>query len=226
MVTNERITAYLHSLDKDAKPFFDALRKQAEAEDVPIIRREMESFLRMILLIHRPEQILEIGTGTAYSTLFFADNCCSVRKIVTIENYQPRIEEARQNIDSFLQMRPKDADPLSIDLLEADATTAIHALNETFDFIFLDGPKAQYIGMLPQLLKLLKEGGILLADNVLQEGDLIDSRYVTPRRQRTIHERMRDYVWDVMHRDDLESTLLTIGDGVTLSVKKGNHDGM
>ena len=226
MVTNERITAYLHSLDKDAKPFFDALRKHAEAEDVPIIRREMESFLRMILLIHQPEQILEIGTGIAYSTLFFADNCGSVRKIVTIENYQPRIEEARQNIESFLQMRPKDADPLSIDLLEADATTAIHALNETFDFIFLDGPKAQYIGMLPQLLKLLKEGGILLADNVLQEGDLIDSRYVTPRRQRTIHERMRDYVWDVMHRDDLESTLLTIGDGVTLSVKKENHDGM
>ena len=145
---------------------------------------------------------------------------------MTIENYPPRIEEAQRNIESFRQMRPDDAKPLSLEVLEADAVTAIDALKETFDLIFLDGPKAQYIVMLPQLLNLLKDGGILLADNVLQEGELIDSRYVTPRRQRTIHERMRDYVWEVMHRSDLESTLLTIGDGVTLSVKKENNGRM
>ena len=117
-----------------------------------------------------------------------------------------------------------EPDAPSIELLEADAVSEIGKLTDTYDLIFLDGPKAQYIVMLPQLLQLLKEGGVLLADNVLQDGDLIDSRYVTPRRQRTIHERMREFIWAVMHRDNLESTVLTIGDGVTLSIKKGNHD--
>lgn len=218
MVTNERLTAYLHSLDQDAKPFFEALRKQAEAEDVPIIRREMERFLRTLLQIHRPEHLLEIGTGIAYSTLFFADNCDSLKAITTIENYPPRLKEARKNIDAYLKERG-DTD-LRIDLLDANATSVIDTLTGPYDFIFLDGPKAQYIGMLPQLMSLLKDGGILLADNVLQDGDLVDSRYVTPRRQRTIHERMREFVWEVMHRENLESTLLPIGDGVTLSVKK------
>ena len=218
MVTNERLTAYLHSLDQDAKPFFEALRKQAEAEDVPIIRREMERFLRTLLQIHRPEHLLEIGTGIAYSTLFFADNCDSLKAITTIENYPPRLKEARKNIDVYLKERG-DTD-LRIDLLDANATSVIDTLTGPYDFIFLDGPKAQYIGMLPQLMSLLKDGGILLADNVLQDGDLVDSRYVTPRRQRTIHERMREFVWEVMHRENLESTLLPIGDGVTLSVKK------
>ena len=223
MVTNERLTAYLHSLDKDAKPFFEALRKKAEEADVPIIRREMESFLRTLLMVHQPAHILEIGTAVGYSALFLADNAGSVKTITTIENDPQRAGEARENIRDYLQQR-EEPDAPSIELLEADAVSEIGKLTDTYDLIFLDGPKAQYIVMLPQLLQLLKEGGVLLADNVLQDGDLIDSRYVTPRRQRTIHERMREFIWAVMHRDNLESTVLTIGDGVTLSIKKGNHD--
>ena len=221
MVTNERITTYLHSLDTDAKPFFDELRREAKAKEVPIIRREMESFLRTLLRIQKPEHILEIGTGIGYSALFFADHCESIKTVTTIENDPSRAKEAREHMAAYLREHGQSP---SIELLEEDAGSVIGTLSGPYDLIFLDGPKAQYIVMLPQLVKLLKTGGILLADNVLQDGDLIDSRYVTPRRQRTIHERMREYVWEVMHREDLESTLLTIGDGVTLSVKKENND--
>ena len=103
------------------------------------------------------------------------------------------------------------------DTSSANTFSGIHV--STYDLIFLDGPKAQYIHMLPILLDLMPVGGLLIADNVLQEGDIIDSRYITPRRQRTIHERMRDFIWEVKHNENLETTVLTVGDGVTVSRK-------
>lgn len=220
MIINERFTAYLHSLEDDIPPFFEELRKAAEAADVPIIRRETERFLKMLLAIHKPSSILEIGTGVAYSTLVFADSCQQVKKITTIENYPPRIEAAKVNVDAFFADERRNREDLTIDLLEEDATDAVACLDGPFDFIFLDGPKAQYIVMLPDLIRLLKTGGVLVADNVLQDGDLIESRFVTPRRQRTIHERMRQFIWETMHHEQLTSSLLTVGDGMIVSVKK------
>lgn len=219
MIINERFTAYLHSLEDDIPPFFEELRKAAEAADVPIIRRETERFLKMLLAIHKPSSILEIGTGVAYSTLVFADSCQQVKKITTIENYPPRIEAAKVNVDAFFADERRNKEDLTIDLLEEDATDAVACLDGLFDFIFLDGPKAQYIVMLPDLIRLLKTGGVLVADNVLQDGDLIESRFVTPRRQRTIHERMRQFIWETMHHEQLTSSLLTVGDGMIVSVK-------
>lgn len=219
MIINERFTAYLHSLEDDIPPFFEELRKAAEAADVPIIRRETERFLKMLLAIHKPSSILEIGTGVAYSTLVFADSCQQVKKITTIENYPLRIEAAKVNVDAFFADERRNREDLTIDLLEEDATDAVACLDGPFDFIFLDGPKAQYIVMLPDLIRLLKTGGVLVADNVLQDGDLIESRFVTPRRQRTIHERMRQFIWETMHHEQLTSSLLTVGDGMIVSVK-------
>ena len=220
MVVDERLTAYLHSLDGDPDSFFKNLRSLADRENVPIIRRETERFLKTLLLLKKPERILEIGTGIAYSTLVFAEYGKQVKELITIENYPPRIEEAKTYIQKYLcEEKEKDRE-LSIELLEKDAKEAIAHVSGTFPFIFLDGPKAQYIVMLPVLKKLLSPGGILLADNVLQDGELIDSRYATPRRQRTIHERMREFIWEVMHDPQLETTLLTVGDGMTLSIRK------
>ena len=93
-------------------------------------------------------------------------------------------------------------------------------LEGPFDLIFLDGPKGQYISYLPEFMRLLPEGGLLLADNVLQDGELVRSRYAIPKRQRTIHSRMREFIWQIKHMDELETSLITIGDGVTLSMRK------
>jgi len=133
--------------------------------------------------------------------------------ITTVENYEERIAAAENNISKFgIKER--------ITLIGKDAQEVLPALDGTYDLIFLDAAKGQYITFLPDILRLLPRGGILLADNVLQDGELVRSRYTTPRRQRTIHDRMREFIWDIKHSDELETTLLTVGDGLTLSVRK------
>ena len=93
-------------------------------------------------------------------------------------------------------------------------------LEGVYDFIFMDAAKGQYIHFLPDILRLLPEGGLLVSDNVLQDGDVLESRYAVPRRNRTIHARMREYLYELTHHPQLETCILPVGDGVTLSVKK------
>ena len=208
MIVNENLTTYLHSLDQNGPDWLEKIRTEAIAAEVPIIRREMESFIRVLFMITGPERILEIGTGVGYSALFM-ESCLDTVSIVTIENYAPRLVTARENLEGHDRIR----------LLEADAKEALKHMEDPFDFIFLDAAKAQYITMLPDLLRLMKTGSLLLADNVLQEGNLIQSRYIIPRRQRTIHSRMREFLWEVTHHPQLTSSVVTIGDGVVLSTK-------
>ncbi len=213
MIVSERLTTYIHSLERDGGPFFENLRETALKDDVPIIRRETESFLRVFLKTNIAQnenpKILEIGTAIGYSALVFEDIMPNA-KIDTIENYEPRLKKARENLKGHA----------SISLIEGDALEIIKKLEGIYNLIFLDAAKAQYINMLPDLLRLMKKESILIADNVLQEGDLIESRFVTERRQRTIHERMREFLYEIKHRDDLETTILTVGDGISVSVKK------
>lgn len=209
MIIDPNITTYLYSIEPEGPAYLERLREHAEQEQVPVIRREMEPFMRVLLAMAQPDHILEIGTGIGYSALFM-NSCVKQAKITTIENYEPRLKEARKNLQEYD----------TITLVEEDAAETVKKLQGPFDFIFLDAAKAQYIVMLPDLLRLLPKGGILLADNVLQDGELIRSRYVTPRRQRTIHSRMREFIWEVKHSPELETSLVTIGDGVVLSVKK------
>ncbi len=208
MIVDQNITTYIHSLDPDVPEYLASLREYAEANDVPIIRQEMESFMKVLLKLAKPARILEIGTAIGYSALFM-NECLQDVQIVTMENYEPRLQEARKNLAGYD----------NITLIEGDAVQNIRELRKGFDMIFLDAAKAQYIVMLPDLLRLLNDGGILLADNVLQDGELIKSRYVTPRRQRTIHSRMREFIWEVKHRPELTASVITIGDGVVLARK-------
>lgn len=213
MIVNPDVTTYIHSLEKEPPALFESLRTFAAQNDVPIIRREMESFIKVLLEMKKPERILEIGAGIAYSTLFMAFNTPEETMITTIENYGPRIAEAEKNIkESGMNGR--------ITLIADDAANVLKTLEGPFDFIFLDAAKGQYMAFLPEITRLLPKGGILLSDNVLQEGDLVRSRYATPRRQRTIHERMREFVRELKHSEDYDTSVITIGDGVTLSIKK------
>ncbi len=211
MIVNERITTYIHSLESDNPEYLETLRATAEKTGVPIIRREMESFLRVLLEIKKPKHILEIGTGTAFSAIFMAS--CSRAHITTIEKSPKRLKLAGSNI-----LKNGLADRIT--LIEGDAGSAMPFLAGPYEFVFMDAAKGQYISFLPEIIRLMPKGGLMLSDNVLQDGDLIESRYITARRQRTIHERMREYIWEVKHNPALDTTVITIGDGVTLSIKK------
>ena len=131
----------------------------------------------------------------------------------SIENYEKRIPIARQN---FKKAGKED----QITLLPGDAQEVLKTLTESFDFIFMDAAKGQYINFLPDVLRLLKPGGILISDNVLQDGDIIESHFAVERRNRTIYKRMREYLYVLKHHDELETSILPLGDGVTISIKK------
>jgi predicted O-methyltransferase YrrM len=132
--------------------------------------------------------------------------------ITTIENYDKRIPIAREN---FVRFGKQD----KIKLIEGDALKILPTLDGTYDFIFMDAAKGQYINYLPDILRLLSSGGILVSDNVLQDGDIIESKYAVVRRDRTIHTRMRDYLYELKHNDSLTTVILPVGDGITVSVR-------
>lgn len=214
MIVNERIISYIHSLEKTNSEVLEKIEHQAHLDNVPIIRKEMESFLRVMLFLKKPKRILELGTAVGYSAILMSECIASDAKIVTIENYEKRIPIARENI----ALAQKDS---VIELLEGDAMKIMPELEENqFDFVFMDAAKAQYIYFLPEVLRIMKKGAVLITDNVLQEGDLIESKYVVQRRDRTIHKRMRKYLETVKNHSELETSIVPLGDGITVSVKK------
>jgi predicted O-methyltransferase YrrM len=213
MIVNERITSYIHSLETDNSPVLEEMAEYAAKTDVPIIRKEVESFMRVLLELKKPKKILELGTAIGYSAILMSECLDKDGKIVTIENYDKRIPIAKENIK-------KAGKEEVITLIEGDALEILPEINEKFDFIFMDAAKAQYINFLPHTLRLLNDGGILLADNVLQEGDIIESRYAVTRRDRTIHSRMREFLYQIKHMEELTTTIIPIGDGMSLSIRK------
>lgn len=217
MIVEERMVTYMNSLDRGNTPFLNELEQEAIQNRVPIIRREMQSFLKVLLQIKAPKRILEVGTAVGFSTLLMSTYNPVKCEIVTIENYEKRIPIARKN---FQKSGRED----QFTLLEGDAQEVLKTLTEPFDFIFMDAAKGQYIHFLPEVLRLLKVGGILLSDNVLQDGDLIESHFAVERRNRTIYKRMREYLYVLKHHELLETSILPLGDGVTLSIKKQQEE--
>lgn len=218
MIIDERYVTYLHSLERRNSEFLEKLEVEAIQTRVPIIRKETQGLLRFLISFSCPQKILEVGTAIGFSALFMEEVNPVACQITTIENYDKRIPIARHN---FQLANKSDC----ITLMEGDAQRILPTLEESFDFIFMDAAKGQYMNFLPLVLPLLKTGGILVSDNVMQDGDIIESRYVIPRRNRTIHKRMREYLYEITHREDLATTVLLQGDGVAISTKldKGNR---
>ena len=214
MIVDERMRTYINSLDMGNTPFLEELEQYAIRERVPIIRREMQSFIKMFLAVNRPKRILEVGTAIGFSTLLMCEYGPEDLEIVTIENYEKRIPIAREN---FRRAGKED----KITLIEGDATEVLAEMEGTFDFIFMDAAKGQYIHYLPNELRLLSDGGCLVSDNVMQDGDIIESRFAVERRNRTIHARMREYLYELKHREDLVTSIIPLGDGVAVSIKQG-----
>jgi len=212
MIVDERMVAFINSFDKGNSLYLDELEKEALATDVPIVRKDMQQFLKFLMKMHQPKKIIEVGTAIGFSALLMSEYAPKDCKIITIEKYEKRIPIAKEN---FLKNGKAD----QITLLEGDAAEILKELQEPVDFIFMDAAKGQYINFLPDILRLLNPGGLLVSDNVLQDGDIIESRFAVTRRNRTIHSRMREYLYALTHHEELETCILPVGDGVTVSVK-------
>ena len=213
MIVDERIRTFINSLDTQNSEILEVIEQEALDTYVPIIRKEMQSFLKVLLKIQKPMSILEVGTAVGFSALLMSEYMPEGGHITTIENYDKRIPIARNN---FKRAGKEDM----ITLIEGDANIVMKDLEGEFDMIFMDAAKGQYINYFPHVMRLLKDGGLLISDNVLQDGDIIESRYAIERRNRTIHGRMREYLYELKHNDKLVTSIIPLGDGVALSYKK------
>lgn len=213
MLTEDRMITFINSFDKGNPVYLQELEKYARENDVPIVRPQMQSLLKFLMAFQKPEAILEVGTAIGFSALLMSEYAPKDAHITTIEKYEKRIPLAKENFQ-------KAGKEEVITLLEGDAIDILGNLKETYDFIFMDAAKGQYINFLPDILRLLKKGGLLVSDNILQDGEMIESKFAVTRRNRTIHKRMREYLYALTHHEELETVILPIADGVTLSVKK------
>ena len=213
MIIDERLATFINSLDSGNAPYLNELERYAKKTNVPIIRTEMQSLLKFLLAMKEPKEILEVGTAIGFSALLMSEYSPKDCHITTIEKYEKRIPIAKENFK-------KAGKEENITLLEGDATEILQTLEGTYDFIFMDAAKGQYINFLSDISRLLKVGGLLISDNVLQDGDIIESRFAVTRRNRTIHARMREYLYELKHHEALETVILPVGDGVTISVKR------
>lgn len=212
-MNDERIAAFINSLDAGNASYLNELEVCAKKTNVPIVRKETQSLLKFLLAVKKPGRILEIGTAIGFSALFMSEYGPAGCQITTIENYEKRIVLAKENFK-------KNKKEESIRLIEGDAAEILETLWEPYDFIFMDAAKGQYIRFLPHCLRLLKVDGFLVSDNVLQDGMLLESRFAVTRRDRTIHARMREYLYALKHNETLETAVLPLGDGVSVSVKR------
>ncbi len=213
MIVDDRMITYIHSLESPESPFLEQIEKEALDTYVPIIRKETQSFLKVVLMMKQPSRILEIGTAIGFSALLMSEYMPKDGRITTIEKYEKRIPIARENF----RRAGKEG---QITLIEGDALEVMRTLDEPYDLIFMDAAKGQYIHYLPEAVRLLSDGGVLISDNVLQDGDVIESRFAVERRNRTIHSRMREYLYELKHHGQLTTSILPLGDGVAISVKK------
>lgn len=213
MIADERIRDYIHSLESGQGELEDQIGEKARREGIPIIKKETGALLKTLVAAVQPGAVLEVGTAVGYSALLMAQVMPADGRITTIEKYPPRIKEAR---DNFKKASMEDR----ITLVEGDAGEILGQLTGPYDFIFMDAAKGQYIHWLPRILELMSPGAVLFSDNVLQDGTIIQSRYGVERRDRTIHSRMREYLYALKHTKELETAIVPIGDGAAISVRR------
>lgn len=212
MIVNERVVSFINSLNQEDNALVYRIEQDARKSEVPIVRTETKELLKVMELIQKPKRLLEVGTAVGFSSIYMSQYLPEGGKITTIEKYEPRIVKAKEN---FALANVED----KITLLEGDASDILKELQEPFDMIFMDAAKGQYIHFLPDIIRLLAPGGVLISDNVLQDGDVLESHYAITKRNRTIHSRMREYLYTIKHHPELETAIVPIGDGVAISTR-------
>ena len=210
--TDDYISKYIRVIQPKYDGILGEIQEEALENDVPIIPHETARFISTLLTIKKPKEILEIGTAVAFSAGLMTRYLEDGGHVTTIDRYELMLNEAKKNIK---RMGLED----KIKIIEDDAAKVLPELEGPYDFIFLDAAKAQYIQFLPHILRLMPIGGVFVADDVLQGGNIAKSRFSLERRQRTIHKRMRNFLWDISHLDCLESSIIPIGDGIVMCTK-------
>ena len=213
MLTDERIHVFLDSLEREFAPFLEEIYQKAEKDGIPVVKRETAAFLHTMVRIRQPERILEIGTAVGFSALLMASAGSGSCRIITLENYRKHADQAAENFE-------KSGMADRIQMIFGDADETLDMLEGPFDLVFMDAAKGRYIHFLPKLKKLMKPGSILIADNVFSDGDVLESRFAVRRRDRTIHKRLRQFLRAVKTDEELDTAVLPLGDGVTLSVMR------
>ena len=210
-MTDERISRFLELYDPPLSPYLAALEREAEDSGVPVIRKLTRRLAAFFCEMKRPARILEIGTATGFSSIFLCEH--SDASVTTIENYPPRIEAAKRHIrESGFENR--------ITLLEGEAEEILAALSGPYDMIFLDAAQGQYAAFLPDLIRLMEKGSVLLVDDVLRGGEVVETHYAVTRRKRTIHRRLREFLRALTDDGRLTAVILPIEDGVAAAVKR------
>ena len=211
MIVDERFISYLQSLETPEIDYLDRIRKEALETYVPIIRFDTQQYMKFLMQSLKPKNILEVGTAVGFSALLMEAYNPIDCTITTIENYEPRIPIALKNFE--------DAGKTDvIKLLPGNAQDILPTLEGSYDFIFMDAAKGQYPIFLPEIKRLMHSGSVLVTDNILQEGDLIESHYAIERRDRTIHKRMREYLYTLTHDEDMICSIIPVGDGLAMCV--------
>ena len=210
--TDDYISKYIRLIQPKYDGILGDIQEEALNAEIPIIPHETAGFLSTLLTVKRPKEILEIGTAGAFSAGLMCRYIQPEGHVTTIDRYELMLAEAEKNVKR-LGLEDK------ITIIRGDAAEVLKKLEGPYDFVFLDAAKGQYIQFLPDILRLMPIGGVFVADDVLQGGNIAKSRFTLPRRQRTIHKRMRNFLWDISHLDCLESSIIPIGDGIVFCTK-------
>ena len=211
------LTQYIRETEPLQAALFRMLEEEAAAEHIPILRYASVPFLRTLITMKKPRRVLEVGTAIGYSALVMLEKMPADGVLDTLELRPDMAQRAERNLrDAGYADRAK--------VYTGDAAELLPELSEPYDFIFLDAAKGQYVRWLPDLLRLLKPEGILLADNILQEGTFLLPRSEIPHRDRTIYDRLHSFMEALYACPDLTTGLLNIGDGMSLSVKGELHE--
>ena len=210
----DRIRSFILSYGQDEQGRLGELYKDAVSQNVPVIRPDMKELLRLLRLMKRPDRILEVGTAWGFSALFMSE-CAPQAKIISIEADPERLEEAKRRIDL---MEKSDR----IEVLEGDAAKVLADMSVSdkigFDFAFIDAAKAQYLEYFTLIRPMLCPGAVVVSDNVLQDGTILESHFLVEKRDRTIHDRMRAYLEYLTHTPGLVTDILPVGDGAAVTV--------
>ncbi len=194
----------------DRQEIIADIKKEALANKVPILQDKSLELIRLILRIKEPKKILEIGTAVGYSAINFVDELNGNVFVKTIEKNENMYNIANQNISKvgFVD---------NIDVILADATKYLPNLKEdnVYDVIFIDAAKGQYLKFLENAIRLIKNGGVIIADNVLFKGRVLSD--YNEHKYRTAVNRLRNYINIINNDKRLKSTILDIGDGVAVS---------
>ena len=212
-----RITSFVRSMAKEDGGKLGELYRDAIRRKVPVIRPEARELLKTQLLLKKPKHVLEIGTAIGYSSLYMTGYLPEDAEITTLELSEERVAEARANIAQFGKSS-------QIHVICGDAAQTLRDLpDDTYEFAFVDAAKAQYIYYLPDVMRVLTPGGVIISDNILQEGEVLESHFLVEKRNRTIHDRMREYLDALTHDERLETAILPVGDGMAISILQKNE---